>query len=324
MEHTAVVEFRAVTGRTVTGPVVTYDEVAQDRRERFTSGAFTSREDPLVLDIQHDPSLVAASTEDGTLTVTDGPRALEVRAELKDARQGQPGSGPLEMVRRGALRGLSAAFHALDEHRAADGTRVIEKAHLVRIGLVDQGSYSGSRVELRARMGRTVSASIPSGRRLACECSGPGCRFAEFVGEAMAEAFDSAFAAHAERDVTAVWARYDQPLASASKGTLRRTGPTEISVDLPDDPSGRAVVAASESSGIVIRPYVDAAESQGAVEGETMRYSKVSIRSFVISSTDAREGWPTPTITATPDDLLESRASGLVAPRRRRRVMAWL
>ena len=323
MERTAPVEFRAVTGRTVVGPVVNYGERASDRSERFAAGAFTSREDPLVLDVQHDPAIVAATTEDGTLAVTDGPRALEVRAELRDARQGEPGSGPLEMVRRGALRGLSAAFHALDEHRAADGTRVVTKAHLVRIGLVDQGSYSGSRIELRARLGRTVSASIPSGKKLACECSGPGCRFAEFVGEAMAEAFDSAFTEHAKRDVTAVWARYDQPLGSVSKGTVRRVGSTEVAVDLPDDDFGRAVVAASESSGIVIRPYLDAAESQGVIEGETMRYSKVSIRSFVISSTDARAGWPEPRISATPDDLLENRASGLVAPRRRR-MMAWL
>ena len=323
MERTAPVEFRAVTGRTVTGPVVVYGEVASDRAETFAPGAFTSREDPLVLDVQHDPAIVAASTEDDTLTITDGPRALEVRAELKNARQGEPGSGPVEMVKRGALRGLSAAFHAIDEHRAADGTRVVTKAHLVRIGLVDRGSYSGSQVELRSKLGRTVSASLPAGKKLACECSGPGCKFAEFMGEAMAEAFDSAFAEHAERDVIATWARYDQPLGSVSKGTVRRVGSTEVAVDLPDDDFGRAVVAASESSGVVIRPFLDAAESQGVIEGETMRYSKVSIRSFVISSTDARAGWPEPRITATPDDLLENRASGLVAPRRRG-VLAWL
>ena len=323
MERTAPVEFRAVTGRTLTGPVVNYGETAQDRRERFTPGAFASREDPLVLDVQHDPAIVAATTADGTLAVADGPRALEVRAELKDARQGEPGSGPLEMVRRGTLKGLSAAFHAIDEHRAADGTRVVTKAHLVRVGLVDQGSYSGSQVELRARMGRTVSARIPSRKKLACECSGAGCRFAEFMGEAMAEAFDEAFD-QAKREVTAVWARYDQPLGSVSKGTVRRVGATEVAVDLPDDDFGRAVIAASESSGVVIRPFLDAAESQGVIEGETMRYSKASIRSFVISSTDAREGWPTPTITATPDDLLETRSSGLVVARRRRKVLTWL
>ena len=318
-EHSAPLEFRAA-GRSLSGPVVNYGERATDRSEMFAAGAFTSRENPLEMDLQHDPALIAASTADGNLTVTDGPRALEVRATLKDASQGEPGSGPLEMVRRGVLRGLSAAFHAIEEHRA-DDTRVITKAHLVRIGLVDQAAYAGSQVELRAKMGSTVSASIPSGQKLACECSGPDCHFAEFMGEAMQEAFDEAFEG-AVRDVTANWARYDQPLGSVSKGTVRRTGPTQVSVDLPNDDFGRQVIAATESTGIVVRPYLDAAESQGVIEGETMRYSKVSIRSFIISSTDARSGWPLPRITATPDDLLETRSSGLVVPRRRK-VMAW-
>ena len=320
MEHSAPVEFRAA-GRSLSGPVVTYGEVAQDRAERFAAGAFVSREDPLVLDVQHDPAIIAASTAEGTLTVPDGPRALEVRATLKDARQGEPGSGPLEMVRRGALRGLSAAFHAIEEHRAAD-TRVITKAHLVRIGLVDQGSYSGSRVELRARMGRTLSAAIPAGRRLACECSGPGCRFAEMAAVGLQAAFDEAFEM-SEREVVATWANYSQPLASVSKGTLRRDGATGVAIDLPDDDFGRAVVAANESTGVVVRPYLDPVDSVGEIVDETMVYSKPVIRAFVVSSTDKRQGWPIPAITATPDDLLESRASGLVVPRRRR-VTAWL
>ena len=319
MEHTSPVEFRA-SGRTLTGPVVTWGEVAQDRQEMFAPAAFVSREDPLVLDVQHDPAIVAASTADGALAVTDGPRALELRATLKDARLGEPGSGPLEMVRRGALRGLSAAFHALEEHRTAEGVRVVTKAHLVRVGLVDEGSYAGSRVELRARMGRTVSASIPSGKKLACECSGPGCRFAEFMAEEMEAAFDRAFN-DAAREVVATWANYSQPLASKSRGTLRRTGAAEISIDLPDDDYGRAVIAASESTGVVIRPYLDPVESTGERAGETMVYDHVEIRAFVVSATDKREGWPEPRITATPD--MEARSSGLVAPRRRR-ALAWL
>ena len=300
MEHAAPVEFRAVTGRTLTGPVVNYGETAQDRRERFTPGAFASREDPLELDVQHDPAIVAATTADNTLTVTDGPRALEVRAALKDAQQGEPGSGPLEMVRRGALRGLSAAFHALDEHRADDGTRVVTKAHLVRIGLVDQGSYSGSQVELRSRMGRSFSAKIPSGKRLRCECSGPSAKWAEFVEKPLVEAFDKAFS-QASAEVIATYGDYKTPLASRSRGTLRRDGPTGIVVDLPDDDAGRAALAAHESSGIVARPFLDVVESPGELVGDVMHYNeRVTIRAFVLSSTDARQGWPSPTVIPHP------------------------
>ena len=47
-------------------------------------------------------------------------------------------------------------------------------------------------------------------------------------------------------------------------------------------------------------------------QGGVMVYSKLKIRAFVISATDAREGWPAPEIIATPG-MDEGRA----APRRR-------
>ena len=328
MEHTAPVEFRA-SGRTVSGPVVIWGETAQDRAERFEPGAFTSMADPLELDVQHDPAIIAATTADGTLTVNDTSRALEVRATLANAAQGEPGSAALELVGRGALRGLSAAFHPLAEHRAADGTRVITRAHLVRVGLVDEGSYRGSRIELRARMGRTLTGSVPTGTRLACECSGHACRFAELQAEmadrinqqvqrAIAEALDGG------NDVIAAWGSYQNPLASASSGTLRTAvdgDDLRVDIDLPDDAAGRAVVAAQESAGLVVRPFIDAAQVAAEQVGDLMRYSPAGdspIRAFIVSSTDRRDGWPAPTMGATPD--LETRSSGLVVARRRRLV----
>ena len=74
-----------------------------------------------------------------------------------------------------------------------------------------------------------------------------------------------------------------------------------MTIDLPDDAYGRAALAAHESAGVVIRPYLDPVDSVGELVDETMHYSKVEIRAFVVSSTDAREGWPTPRIIATPD-----------------------
>ena len=64
-----------------------------------------------------------------------------------------------------------------------------------------------------------------------------------------------------------------QPLGSVSRGTLRRTGPTEVSIDLPDDDYGRAALAAHESTGVVIRPYLDPVDSVGERVDETMVYS---------------------------------------------------
>ena len=101
-----------------------------------------------------------------------------------------------------------------------------------------------------------------------------------------------------------------------SKGTLRRAGATEIAVDLPDDDAGRSVLAANESAGVVVRPYLDSIASVAApdpADAETLLYTSMSIRAFVVSSTDAVEGWPQPRIVATP--AIEDRA---------RRFPAWL
>ena len=106
----------------------------------------------------------------------------------------------------------------------------------------------------------------------------------------------------------ATWANYSQPLASKSRGTLRRTGPTEVTIDLPDDDYGRAALAAHESTGVVIRPYLDPVDSVGELVDDVMQYDRVDIRAFVVSSTDAREGWPAPRVRATPD-VGEARAA---------------
>ena len=307
-EHSAPLEVR-VAGRTLTGAAMVYGEVARDRAERFEPGSLEPIE-PVTLNLQHDPERRIASTDDGTLRLTNDREALRISADLR------AGSAELELVRRGALTGLSVEFHSLRETRAG-ALRVMQRAVVPAIGLVDRSSYRTSvelrratatlNLESRARMGRTMSAAIPTGKRLACECSGPGCRFAEMMADGLQQAFDEAFAEAA--DTVATWANYSQPLASTTRGTLRRTGPTTVAIDLPDDDFGRAVIAANESAGVVIRPYLDPVDSVAEKVDETMVYTKPKIRAFVVSATDAREGWPEPKVTATPD--IEGRAGRL-------------
>ena len=187
-ERTAPLEVRA-SGRTILGEAIHYGQRASDRPERFEAGAFQPL-GPVALNLQHDPGIVLATTGDWP-TVTDTPRALEVRAEL------QPGAA-LTLLRRGGLRGLSVEFRALQE-RQDKGTRVIEKAALEGIGLVDSPSYAG-RLELRRRgggggyYGIKLKSTIPAGAKVRCECGGnAACKWATIIPEAIESMMDQAF-----------------------------------------------------------------------------------------------------------------------------------
>ena len=268
------------------------------------------------------------------LAVTDTERALEVRAELRDG-------AALTLLRRGVLRGLSVEFRSLAE-RQDGAVRVIERATLEGLGLVDVPAYSG-RLEVRDLLDVTMTATVPPDVPLACECVSAVCKWARFMPEAVAEMFDNAIdraieliaediqaaevletariapmlpgleTAADHGDTIAVWGNYTCPLASVSRGTLRRAGKYGLAIDLPDDENGRAVMAAHESTGVIVRPYLNVRESEAELDGETMVYSKAVARAFIVSATDAREGWPEPTLAPT-----EAPTERSAIPRRRR------
>ena len=73
------------------------------------------------------------------------------------------------------------------------------------------------------------------------------------------------------------------------------------------------MLAAHEDAGVVIRPFLDADRSEGAVipreDGQNaMSYSKAFVRAFIVSSTDEREGWPMPVLVPTPEELAHASA----------------
>ena len=306
LEFRDCLEFR-VAGRVLTGTAMRYGDVANlgEFRERFVSGAFAPIGE-VALKLQHDPARELARTGNG-LVVADGPRTLELRAELT-------GSAELELVRRGALNGFSVEFHALDQHVEGD-VRVIKRAQLTGIALVDRGAYSQSKAEVRAKLGQTMRASIPSGRKLDCDCVGAGCQV-EFEDDAL----------DVTGDVIAAFGNYQLPLALTARGTLRtapRDGGLVVEIDLPDDDAGRAVLAAQNSTGVVARPFVDQRTAVHTTDDDgTRTYTHAPIRAIIVSATDKREGWPIPALVATPeidDPDAEARRD---APRRRRRL--WL
>ena len=229
----------------------------------------------------------------------------------------------LAEIRGGNATGLSVEFRALRERREA-GLRVIQEAVLSGIGIVRSPSYGASRVEARARSGRTLRAHIPADTDLACECSGAGCKFARFAQEALDGAMREVFERF-EREAVASFGSYAAPLASAGRGTMRGRaveGGADVEIDIPTGAAGDAVLAAHENAGVVVRPFLDADRSEGAAlpreDGtNAMAYTRASVRAFVVSATDAREGWPAPQLVATPDELASTHAPRLGQRRRR-------
>ena len=299
-EHRAGVEFR-VAGRTLAGVAMVYGDVSPDYRERFVPGAFGTVPTTIPVNLQHDAAIVVAERA----VLADGPRELRVRADLPER------SAALALVRRGALTGWSIEFRARAERREA-GVRVVERADLTGLALVDAGAYPSSTAEVRrstrARSGRRLRSRIPYDESLACECiarSGPGsggacvplARFSKVAGDAMAQAVNDALAE--ARDVLAVMGEYKRPIASASRGTLRANSTDdglEVEIDIPAGTVGDDVVAANEAAGVVVRPLIDMERSEYQDTDRGREYTKPHVRAFLIGATDTKQGWPDPRI----------------------------
>ena len=312
-EHREGFEFR-VQGRTLSGVALRYGDISPDFAERFEPGAFGEVRS-IPINLQHDRSIVVAPAA----LLTDTARSLDVRADLPE------GSAALSLVRRGALNGFSIEFHAKAERREA-GIRVVERAELTGLALVDRGAYPQSTAEIRARSGRTMRATIPSDTALDCECVGVGCKV-KFLNDALSAAINEGI--EEGKAWVAVHGNYRSPLASNTRGTLRArmdesTGAAVVEIDIPDSEAGRAVIAASDDAGVVVRPFIDreAAEFDTDGDGVTV-YRKAPIRAFIVSATDKREGWPDPALVPTPEpSTTADKIKALSKLSKRRRI--WL
>ena len=325
VEHRAGAEFR-VSGRTLSGVVMRYGDIAPEHGERFEPGAFAPV--PAVpMRLQHDARMEILPA--GGFILKDSPRELCIRADLP------ADSAALALTRRGACGGWSVGFHAREE-RHESGIRVVSKAALVEVSLCDSGSYPASKAEVRAhraRSGRTLRSKVPYDLDLACECiaksgqgSGGACiplaRFTKMSGDLMAETIADALGSVDQilnsRDVLAVAGDYKRALGSASRGTLRAkstdTG-LDLEIDIPTGTVGDDLVAAHESSGVILRPLIDMDRSEFVDGARGREYSKPFLKAILVGPTDSKEGWPVPRLEYDGD-----RAAP--APERRRR--AWL
>ena len=311
------VEFRSsADGRSLSGTAIDYRDRSPSHCERIAPGAFAPLPASLELNLLHDGAMPV-----GRAYLADGPERIEFRAEIQQRAVQQ-------MIRDSYVRGASVEFHAERESRDPDGTRVVERGRMVGLALVRDPSYPKSRIELRARLGKTIRQRIPTGRPLACQCSGVECKFAEFLEAELGAMFERAFSA-AEGEILAARGSYGEPLASKSRGGVRGTMAGRegvLEVDLPDSAAGRAVLDDIENVGgaMLARPFLDAElseshvrEGRAAGQGNVRVYSKPVLRSVIVGATDATANWPVLEVVDTPD--METPQT---APARRRAL--WL
>ena len=126
-------------GRLV-GTLLTYGERANDRAEVFEPHALTWPDGGIVLRRQHSraaPIMRATPLERDGAVVFDEP--------LPDTVAGRDTA---EEIRSGLFTGLSVEFRASAQRYVA-GVRRVSAAVLTGAGLVDEPSFTGSRVELR-------------------------------------------------------------------------------------------------------------------------------------------------------------------------------
>ena len=326
IEHRHGAEFR-VAGRTLTGRALVYGDVSPDFQERFLPGSLSPV--PAVrMNLQHDRATTLL--EPGTFILNDSERALEVRAELP------PSSAALQLVRRGALNGFSIEFHAQSERREA-GIRVIERAELTGIALVDRGAYPQSLAEVRARGGGggrgifggrlgSFRGRIPANKRVECRCSPGSCREALFKDGA----FDSLFDDADKREVLAVSGDYKNAIASRTRETVRfwqgKDGDLEFAVDVPSTDLGKKVMDSLNATDLYARPVIDVEASIVNIKGTLAEYTKARVRALTIGATDANAGWDALEEVSESASELAKKAAALAGTTRpaRRRARLWL
>ena len=158
----AIIEARA-EGLKLSGTVMPYNAEAKlpFGREKFMPGAFGPEvaQADVTLNRQHVRAMPLARTQGGGLVLIDDPETLRMTADLPDTAEARDA---VELVRSKVLRGLSVEFAAVRERMEGD-LRIIERANLVGLALVDSGQYDDATVQ--AREAASVNAGLYTQRR---------------------------------------------------------------------------------------------------------------------------------------------------------------
>ena len=339
-------EFRT-EGRRLSGQIIAYADTSPSHRERFLPGAFTF--DAVPLNYRHNQLCAIGWHPDGGVEIRDTEAALTMAADLPPL---PAADRALKEVRAGSLSGLSVEFVCEKDRREA-GIRIIERARLVGVGLVDAPSYPGSVVEARRRemrgpepdderqywsnRRRAVSGKMPLGSIAGCRCQGKDCNQVKFLPGAWEKAI--ADAASGELDISATTGsnNVENILGSTKKGTLQliatEDGGVGFSIAQTRVPALLALLAASETAAPIARPIIDNELSvfeDEIIDGELVRvYSEIALKSILVKWAESK-GWPELVIDEFVDagldefdEFLDAGGDELLANRSKRGRASW-
>ena len=142
MLETRSFELRQTSGqsRQLTGIAIRYGSPTKIGRinELFEARAFGDLSQiDILLYRQHNRDYSLARTDGGGMTLSDDERRLLVSADMPETRDADD---VLELVNKNIMRGLSIGFDAIEE-RFENNTRIISKARLDHIAVVDKPAY---------------------------------------------------------------------------------------------------------------------------------------------------------------------------------------
>ena len=296
------------------GTLMKYRSIGQGPHgpEVFLPGSFGNVEQAeILLNVQHDRSRPLARAP-GTMQLVDTNSVLTLVAhppdttEVRDAKL---------MVQAKILTGLSIEFNAT-EHAHRKGVRVISRAELVGVGLVDTPAFPASTVEARrqqheqrARLSLTISGLIPYETKLDCRCQSGVCDSVRLKRGSLNNATEP------DREILLVAGDYGKALSSKQLGSLKVTEQANgltVSSSLPDSQAARDLVAMAETVPLLIRPSFDQKASTFVEDGPTAIYSKMQLRAILIGASDMAQGWPPATLEEPPPE-----PRGLAAHQRR-------
>ena len=166
----------------------------------------------MILNSHHERARPLARTAGGGLQLVDTETELTIRAELPQTTEADD---VLALVRSGVLRGLSIEFSSQAERLEEVDLRIVERAKLSAISVVDRPQYQDSTVQARRRGGSFLKARVPYAKNLDCRCHTGTCNRVKFEPDTFAETL-----ADPENEVLAIVGEYSGAIASRRRGSL--------------------------------------------------------------------------------------------------------